>query len=272
VRRRNAAPVDRHSTSRTRLAAVTLLVLLSVAVLPVAVSGFGNGAPVATTVHTASAVWNRPVPADPRTSAQHEVAEAKLAAERAAQQARIAAAAKAAAAKAAAAKRAAIAQAARAKALAAARKRQQAATTGAVKGSTPGSGSFRGRNRMWYPALGISYSVSWFPCSRSRAPDNYVYRWGCAGSNNVYLMGHAWGKFSPLYRAYYSGRLSRGQLLVYADNSGRVHRYRLSWWRTYPPLTSASWAWASLSRSSATLQTCVGPNSSLRLFVRFVEV
>jgi hypothetical protein len=270
VRRRNAAPVDRHSTSRhTRLASVTLLVLVMTPVLPVAVSGFGTGAPAELTVHTAPVVWNRPVPADPRTSAQHEIAEAKLAADRATQQARVAAAAKAAAAKAAAAKRAAIAKA---KALAAARKRQQTAGTGAVKGSTPGAAGYRGRNRMWYPALGISYSVSWFPCSRSRAPDNYVYRWGCAGSNNVYLMGHAWGKFSPLYRAYYSGRLSRGQLLVYADNSGRVHRYRLSWWRTYPPLTSASWAWASLSRSSATLQTCVGPNSSLRLFVRFVEV
>ena len=269
MRRRNAAPVDRHSTSRTRLAAVTLLVLLMTPVLPVAVSGFGNGARVDTAVRTAPAVWNRPVPADPRTSARYEIAAAKIAAERAAHQQRLAAAA----AKAAAAKQAAMAKAAKAKALAAARQRQQAAArAGAVKGSTPGGAGYRGRNRMWYPALGISYSVSWFPCSRSRAPDNYVYRWGCAGSNNVYLMGHAWGKFSPLYRAYYSGRLSRGQLLVYADNSGRVHRYRLSWWRTYPPLTSASWAWASLSRSSATLQTCVGPNSSLRLFVRFVEV
>jgi hypothetical protein len=258
--------VDRHSTSRhSRLAAVTLLVLLMTPVLPVAVSGFGNRAPVVTTVHTAPVVWTRPVPADPRTSALHEIAEARFLADRSAQQAR------AAAAKAAAAKRA--AAVANAKALAAARHRQQAAVrAGAVKGSTPGSAGYHGRNRMWYPALGIGYSVSWFPCSRSRAPDNYVYRWGCAGSNNVYLMGHAWGKFSPLYRAYYSGRLSRGQLLVYADNSGRVHRYRLSWWRTYPPLTSASWAWASLSRSSATLQTCVGPNSSLRLFVRFVEV
>jgi hypothetical protein len=259
--------VDRHSTSRhARLAAVTLLMLVMTPVLPVAVSGFGTGAPAETTVPAAPVVWNRPVPAGPRTSARYEIAAAKIAAERAAQQQRLAAAA----AKAAAAKRA--AAVAKAKAQAAAEQRGSVAAATARKASTGVSGSYRGRNRMWYPALGISYSVSWFPCSRSRAPDNYVYRWGCAGSNNVYLMGHSWGKFSPLYRAYYSGRLSRGQLLVYADNSGRVHRYRLSWWRTYPPLTSASWAWASLSRSSATLQTCVGPNSSLRLFVRFVEV
>ncbi len=125
---------------------------------------------------------------------------------------------------------------------------------------------------MWYPSLGINHSVSWFPCSRSRAPDNYVYRWGCAGWNNVYLMAHAWGKFKPLNRAYYSGRLAKGQLLVYADSRGGVHYYRLEWWRTYPPLTTAAWAWAPQLRSSATLQTCVGPNSELRLFVRFREI
>jgi hypothetical protein len=263
--------VDRHSISRhARLFAVTCFVVLLTPLLPVAASGLGHGvqlAPVDRGAQLAPAAWSRPVPADPRVSARHEIAEAQLLAQRAADQAR-AAALRAAAAKAAAAKARVVALAA-AKARAA-RERQAAAA--ASHWNIARTVSYSGRNRMWYPALGMSYSVSWFPCSRSRAPDNYVYRWGCAGSNNVYLMGHAWGKFNPLYRAYYGGRLARGQLLVYADNSGRIHRFHLSWWRTYPPLTSASWAWAAQSRSSATLQTCVGPNSSLRLFVRFVEV
>jgi hypothetical protein len=270
VRRRNAAPVDRHSISRrARLFAVTCFVLLLTPVLPVAVSGFGHGVQLRPVDRAGvrMAVATRPVPGDPRLSARHEIAEAQLAAQRAAQQAR-SAAIRAAAIKAVAA-RAAAARAALAAAKARdARERNSTATTSRTRGAS----GYSGRNRMWYPALGMTYSVSWFPCSRARAPDNFVYRWGCAGSNNVYLMGHAWGRFSPLYRAYYGGRLARGQLLVYADNSGRIHRFRLSWWRTYPPLTSASWAWAGQSRSSATLQTCVGANSSLRLFVRFVEV
>ena len=41
--------------------------------------------------------------------------------------------------------------------------------------------------------------------TRARAR-HYVYRWGCAGTNNVYLMGHAWG-VSPLHDAYVCGRL-----------------------------------------------------------------
>jgi hypothetical protein len=131
---------------------------------------------------------------------------------------------------------------------------------------------FRGRNHFWYPALGISHSVDWFPCDRSRPPDNLVYRWGCSGSGNVYVMAHAWGWFRPLNHAYYAGTLEPGQLVAYADNDGRTHFYRLDWWKTWRPLPSASWAWASQSRSSLTLQTCVGANSELRLFVRFHEV
>jgi hypothetical protein len=85
-------------------------------------------------------------------------------------------------------------------------------------------------------------------------------------------MAHAWGWFEPLKRAYYAGTLEPGQLVAYADGDGRTHFYRLDWWKTWRPLPSASWAWASQSRSSLTLQTCVGANSELRLFVRFHEV
>ena len=114
--------------------------------------------------------------------------------------------------------------------------------------------------------------MRWFPCDRQRAPDNYMYRWGCAGSNNVYLMGHAWGVMKPLHDAYVSGRLREGMKAWYADSGGRVHVYAVRWWRLTRPTTDAAWAWAAQDVPSMTLQTCVGKNSEYRLMVRLVEV
>ena len=133
------------------------------------------------------------------------------------------------------------------------------------------SGSHKGRNHFWFPSLGISRAVYSYPCSRSREPDNLVYRWGCAGRNNVYLLGHAWGVFKPLHDAYVGGRLRAGMKAFYADSSGRTHTYVVKWWKLTKPTTSASWAWASLSVPSMTLQTCVGANSQYRVMVRLVE-
>ena len=63
---------------------------------------------------------------------------------------------------------------------------------------SPGSvTSFRGRNHVWIPALGIDRSVSFYSCSASAYPGDRVYRWGCGGSNNVYLFGHAHSVSSP---------------------------------------------------------------------------
>ena len=130
--------------------------------------------------------------------------------------------------------------------------------------------AYRGRNHVWIPSLGIDRSVSAFPCSRSRAPDNLIYRWGCAGRNNVYLMGHAYSVFKPLHDAYVQGRLKKGMQVVYADNDGRVRTYSVIWWKVVRPTTAAAWAWAGQSTPSMTLQTCVGPNGNLRLMVRLV--
>ncbi len=129
-----------------------------------------------------------------------------------------------------------------------------------------------GRNHVWIPSLGISRSVSWFPCDRKRPPDNYVYRWGCAGSNNVYLLGHAYSVFKPLHDAYARGRLRVGLKAYYADAKGRVHTFKVKWWRVTAPTTAASWAWAAQGQPSMTLQTCVGRNSAYRLMVRLVQV
>lgn len=123
-----------------------------------------------------------------------------------------------------------------------------------------------GTNHFWFPALGMSRTVRSFPCSRTRAPENYVYRWGCAGTNNVYLMGHAYGVFKPLHDAYFAGRLRVGMVAYYADANGRVRKYVVTTWRVVDA-TSSSWAIASQSVPSLTLQTCVHQK---RLNVRLV--
>jgi hypothetical protein len=132
--------------------------------------------------------------------------------------------------------------------------------------------AYHGRNHVWIPSLRISRSVQSFPCSRSRPPDAGVYRWGCAGRNNVYLMSHAWSTFKPLHDAYVGGRLRKGMKVWYADGAGRVRQFRVIWWRVTRPTTAASWAWAAQSRPSMTLQTCVGARSEDRLMVRLVQV
>ena len=136
----------------------------------------------------------------------------------------------------------------------------------------PKPASYAGTNHVWIPSLGISRSVRWFPCDRTRPPDNYMYRWGCAGTNNVYLLGHAWGVMAPLHDAYVSGHLRVGMKAYYAGADSKVHVYAVKWWKLTRPTTDASWAWASLSVPSMTLQTCVGANSEWRLMVRLVEV
>jgi hypothetical protein len=141
-----------------------------------------------------------------------------------------------------------------------------------VTSGSSGSRVYKGRNHVWIPALGINRSVSWFPCDRKRPPDNYVYRWGCAGRNNVYLMGHAHSVFKSLHNAYVGGRLRKGMKAIYADSNGKVRTYSVRWWKLTRPTTAASWAWAAQSVPSMTLQTCVGKNSEYRLMVRLVEV
>ena len=146
-------------------------------------------------------------------------------------------------------------------------------STGSSAPKAPASAPhYRGVNHVWIPSLGINKAVQSFPCSRSRPPDAGVYRWGCAGRNNVYLLAHAWSTFKPLHDAYVRGTLRKGMRVWYADGGGRVHAYSVIWWRVTPPTTAASWAWASLSSPGMTLQTCVGANSAYRLMVRLTRV
>jgi hypothetical protein len=152
-------------------------------------------------------------------------------------------------------------------------KSQSKATSGGSGGSGGSSApaSLRGKNHMWFPALGINRSVSFFSCSNNSYPGNVVYRWGCAGRNNVYLFGHAHSVFRPLHDAYVNGRLKKGMKVMYADAKGKVRTYKLIWWKVTTP-TKGGFAFAGQSRPSLTLQTCVGAKSQYRLIVRFVQV
>ena len=143
-------------------------------------------------------------------------------------------------------------------------------TASSGAGSTASTASFRGRNHVWIPALGVNRSVTGFACSSKAYPVDRVYRWGCAGGNNIYLFGHAHSVFRPLHDAYVSGHLRKGMAVYYAGSDGVVHRYVVRWWKVTTP-TNGAWAYAGQGRPSMTLQTCVGARSQFRLIVRLVR-
>ncbi len=138
-------------------------------------------------------------------------------------------------------------------------------------GDTAGSARYQGRNHVWMPSLRIDKSVSTYACSNKSYPGNRVYRWGCAGKNNIYVFGHAHSVFKSLHDAYVRGRLKKGALLYYADSSGRVRTFKVAWWKLTTP-TKGTWAYAPLKNPSLTLQTCVGSRSQYRLIVRLTQV
>ena len=144
-------------------------------------------------------------------------------------------------------------------------------SSGGTSGGSSGATSFSGRNHVWIPALGISRSITFYSCSSSFYPGNRVYRWGCAGSNNVYLFGHAYSVFKSLHDAYVRGRLAKGMKVYYANGSGKVSTYAISWWRLTTP-DKGGFAYAAQSKPSLTLQTCVGAQSQYRLIVRLAKV
>ena len=146
------------------------------------------------------------------------------------------------------------------------------ATTPAASGSRNQSpASYKGRNHVWIPALGIDRAVTFYSCSSSFYPGNRVYRWGCAGSNNIYLFGHAHSVFRALHDAYVRGRLFKGMKVFYANAAGKVSTYAVSWWRLTTP-DKGGFAYAAQSTPSLTLQTCVGANNQYRLIVRLRRV
>jgi sortase (surface protein transpeptidase) len=77
--------------------------------------------------------------------------------------------------------------------------------------------------------------------------------------------------FRPLHDAYVRHHLRKGMTLYYANASGKVAKYKVSWWRVTTP-DKGDFAFASLSRPSVTLQTCLGARSQYRLIVRLTKV
>ena len=140
----------------------------------------------------------------------------------------------------------------------------------ASKPATTSRPTYSGPHRFWIPSLGMNYRVHLYECSRNRPPDNFMYRWGCAGTNNVYILGHAYSVMQPLHDLYVAGRLKRGMVAVYADGQGRVHWFKVTEWRVVDPVESA-WAIADQPVPSMTLQTCVGKDGRYRLNVRLVQ-
>jgi sortase (surface protein transpeptidase) len=157
---------------------------------------------------------------------------------------------------------------ARAEARAKARAEARAEAKAKAQASKP---VYAGTNHFWIPSLGMSYNVHAYPCSRNRPPDNYMYRWGCAGENNVYILGHAYSVMKPLHDLYVRGGLRKGMIAVYANGNGVVTKYRVTEWRVVDP-TESAWAIADQPRPSMTLQTCVGKHSQWRLNVRLVAI
>ena len=123
--------------------------------------------------------------------------------------------------------------------------------------------------RLRIPDLGINQTVGEYQCDRSDPLDNYVYRWGCAGRNNLYLLGHAYSVFRALHDAYAAGNLRVGMTAEWTDSTGRIVSYRVTTWRLVRP-DQVDWAIASQPVPSMTLQTCYGANSEYRLLVRLV--
>jgi hypothetical protein len=125
------------------------------------------------------------------------------------------------------------------------------------------------RNSLAIPALKINGSVGSTSCG-GLIP-NGIWRWPCAGTNNFYLLGHAWGVFKPLHDGYHAGLLTPGLVAIYTDAAATAHRYRLAW---VEDLTVADWgkgtAWAATSGPVITLQTCDGATDDHRIIARFV--
>lgn len=158
---------------------------------------------------------------------------------------------------------------AEAAASAAAAKESAAAKAAVAAAAAASAPAYVGKNHFWVPSLGISRAVETFACTRATPPANRIYRWGCAGKNNLYLFGHAWGVMKPLHDGYVAGRVKIGMIAKYADANGRVRTYRVTEIRVVTP-DQVDWAIADQSVPSMTLQTCLGATSDHRLLVRLV--
>ncbi|HEX9095482.1 MAG TPA: sortase [Candidatus Dormibacteraeota bacterium] len=121
-------------------------------------------------------------------------------------------------------------------------------------------------NTIVIPRLGLVQPVGWYgDCSgRAAVPHWGAWRWSCAGSNNIYVMAHNPGTFTPILG------LRAGDIVKYGDPSGRVHTYRVSY--TTIVSNTQMWPLGATPASSLTLQTCWTWDGSRDFIVRALEI
>jgi len=121
-------------------------------------------------------------------------------------------------------------------------------------------------NTIVIPRLGLSQPVGWYSDCLGRAPVPRwgTWRWSCAGANNIYVMAHNPGVFTPILG------LRAGDIVLYGDPSGRVHTYRVS--STTIVANTQMWPLGATPNSSLTLQTCWTWDGSRDFIVRAIEI
>jgi hypothetical protein len=121
-------------------------------------------------------------------------------------------------------------------------------------------------NTIVIPRLGVVQPVGWYSDCMGRAPVPRwgAWRWSCAGVNNIYVMAHNPGTFTPILS------LRAGDLVQYGDPSGRVHTYRVS--STTIVSNTQMWPLGATPSSSLTLQTCWTWDGSRDFIVRALEI
>jgi len=121
-------------------------------------------------------------------------------------------------------------------------------------------------NTIVIPRLGLIQPVGWYTdCSGRAAVARWgAWRWSCAGGNNIYVMAHNPGAFTPILG------LRAGDVVQYGDPSGRVRTYRVSY--TTIVSNTQMWPLGATSASSLTLQTCWTWDGSRDFIVRALEI
>jgi sortase (surface protein transpeptidase) len=121
-------------------------------------------------------------------------------------------------------------------------------------------------NSIVIPRLGLVQPVGWYSdcMGRTAVPRWGAWRWSCAGSNNIYVMAHNPGTFTPILN------LRAGDIVKYGDPSGRVHTYRVSY--TTIVSNTQTWPLGATSAASLTLQTCWTWDGSRDFIVRALEI
>jgi sortase (surface protein transpeptidase) len=121
-------------------------------------------------------------------------------------------------------------------------------------------------NTIVIPRLGLSQPVGWYSdcLGHAAVPRWGAWRWSCAGANNIYVMAHNPGVFTPILG------LRAGDIVKYGDPSGHIHTYRVS--STTIVSNTQMWPLGATPSSSLTLQTCWTWDGSRDFIVRALEI